>query len=122
MLEVILNVCFYNNFFHIICRDGLVPKLYTSGNYNSIFLVWIGNFNCAFNYKYGLDVYMMRIARLGGYLDRWNDAPPDATVMWRGFSRLADLVDGFAIRKGKETPMGNDVTPISHPRTTGIVG
>ncbi|MBP7002265.1 MAG: hypothetical protein KBB57_12090 [Amaricoccus sp.] len=50
---------------------------------------------------------MMRVARLGGYLARRNDAPPGTTIMWRGFSRLADLVDGFAIRKGQETPVRN---------------
>ena len=32
---------------------------------------------------------------LGGYLDRNNDPPPGTTVIWRGFSRLADLTDGF---------------------------
>ncbi len=49
-----------------------------------------------------LDVYMMRVARRGGYLARRSDAPPGATVTWPGFSRLADLVDGFAIRKARK--------------------
>ncbi|MCP3970618.1 MAG: hypothetical protein GY717_09940 [Rhodobacteraceae bacterium] len=35
------------------------------------------------------------VARLGGYLDRASDAPPGTTVIWHGFTRLADLVEGF---------------------------
>lgn len=42
-----------------------------------------------------LAFYMTAVARLGGYLDRKNDPPPGTTVIWRGFSRLADLTDGF---------------------------
>ncbi|MFO1210970.1 MAG: IS4 family transposase [Amaricoccus sp.] len=53
-----------------------------------------------------LDFYMICVARLGGYLARRHDAPPGQTVIWRGFSRLADLVEGFATRKGQK-PMGN---------------
>ena len=37
------------------------------------------------------------VARLGGYLDRASDAPPGTTVIWRGFSRLADLIEGARI-------------------------
>ncbi|ODT78107.1 MAG: transposase [Pelagibacterium sp. SCN 64-44] len=44
-----------------------------------------------------LDFYITAVARLGGYLDRASDAPPGTTVVWRGFSRLADLVDGARI-------------------------
>ncbi len=54
-----------------------------------------------------LDFYMIRVARLGGYLARRHDAPPGATVMWRGFSRLADLVAGFAAGKGEPRLVGN---------------
>ncbi len=50
-----------------------------------------------------LDFYMMRVARLGGYLARRHDAPPGATVLWRGFSRLADLAEGFATGKTEQT-------------------
>lgn len=42
-----------------------------------------------------LAFYMTAVARLGGYLDRKNDPPPGTTVIWRGFSRLADLTEGF---------------------------
>jgi hypothetical protein len=46
-----------------------------------------------------LDFYVRSIARLGGYLDRTSDAPPGTTVIWRGLSRLADLVEGARIAK-----------------------
>jgi hypothetical protein len=39
--------------------------------------------------------YLTAVARLGGYLARRHDPPPGTTVLWRGFSRLADLVIGF---------------------------
>lgn len=54
-----------------------------------------------------LDFYMIRVARLGGYLARRHDAPPGASIMWRGFSRLADLVAGFAAGKGQPALVGN---------------
>ena len=41
-----------------------------------------------------LDFYVRAVARLGGYLDRASDAPPGTTVIWRGLSRLADIVEG----------------------------
>ena len=41
-----------------------------------------------------LQFYVRAVARLGGYLDRTSDAPPGTTVIWRGLSRLADLVEG----------------------------
>jgi hypothetical protein len=41
-----------------------------------------------------LNFYVRAVARLGGYLDRASDAPPGTTVLWRGLSRLADLVEG----------------------------
>lgn len=44
-----------------------------------------------------LDFYIRAVARLGGYLDRACDSPPGTTVIWRGFSRLADLVEGARI-------------------------
>jgi hypothetical protein len=47
-----------------------------------------------------LSIYLNRIARLGGYLARANDAPPSNTVMWRGLSRLTDIQLGFLLAKG----------------------
>ncbi len=35
--------------------------------------------------------YVIKIARLGGYLDRANDPAPGNIVMWRGLSRLTDI-------------------------------
>ena len=53
-----------------------------------------------------LDFYMTRVARLGGYLARRHDAPPGAIVIWRGFARLVDLVDGYTAGKGRQTTCG----------------
>ncbi len=44
--------------------------------------------------------YLLKIARLGGYLARASDPPPGNTVMWRGVSRLADIHLGFLLAKG----------------------
>ncbi len=41
--------------------------------------------------------YLLKIARLGGYLARAGDAPPGNTVMWRGLSRLTDIMLGATI-------------------------
>jgi hypothetical protein len=38
--------------------------------------------------------YVIKIARLGGYLARKNDPPPGNMVMWRGLSRLTDITLG----------------------------
>jgi hypothetical protein len=35
--------------------------------------------------------YLIKVARLGGYLARASDPPPGNTVMWRGLSRLTDI-------------------------------
>jgi len=50
-----------------------------------------------------LDFYVRAIARLGGYLDRAADPPPGTTVIWRGFSRLADLIEGARIATSTQT-------------------
>lgn len=44
-----------------------------------------------------LSHYLIKIARLGGYLARANDPPPGNTVMWRGLSRLTDIELGTII-------------------------
>jgi hypothetical protein len=41
--------------------------------------------------------YLMKIARLGGYLARAKDPPPGNLVMWRGMSRLTDIELGFLL-------------------------
>jgi Transposase DNA-binding/Transposase Tn5 dimerisation domain len=38
-----------------------------------------------------LSYYLIKIARLGGYLARGSDPPPGNIVMWRGLSRLHDI-------------------------------
>ena len=50
-----------------------------------------------------LAFHVRAVARLGGCLDRASDAPPGTTVIWRGFSRLADLVEGARIATPQET-------------------
>ncbi len=37
------------------------------------------------------------VAKLGGYWGRKNDAPPGVKVLWRGMTRLHEMVDGFAL-------------------------
>ena len=44
-----------------------------------------------------LSVYLIKVARLGGYLARASDPPPGNTVMWRGISRLADITIGATL-------------------------
>lgn len=46
-----------------------------------------------------LGQYLMKVARLGGYLARASDPPPGNVVMWRGISRLADIHLGFLLAK-----------------------
>lgn len=44
-----------------------------------------------------LSYYLIKIARLGGYLARASDPPPGNKVMWRGMSRLTDIELGAII-------------------------
>jgi hypothetical protein len=44
-----------------------------------------------------LSGYLIKIARLGGYLARANDPAPGNIVMWRGLSRLTDIQLGFLL-------------------------
>ena len=55
--------------------------------------------------SHDLEFCLTAVARLDAYLARRRDPPPGTTVLWRGFSRLADLVIGFeaAIRSGSKT-------------------
>lgn len=47
--------------------------------------------------KMTLATYLIKIARLGGYLARTKDSPPGNMVMWRGLSRLTDIELGFLL-------------------------
>ena len=49
--------------------------------------------------KISLSYYIIKLARLGGYLARAHDAPPGNKVMWRGLSRLTDIELGFFAAK-----------------------
>jgi len=39
-------------------------------------------------------------ARLGGYMGRTHDPPPGHQLMWKGYTRLQDWCEGFALRDG----------------------
>ena len=41
--------------------------------------------------------YLLQIAKLGGYLARAKDPPPGNIVLWRGLSRLTDILLGFKL-------------------------
>ena len=47
--------------------------------------------------KKTLSPYLIKIAKLGGYLARTSDPPPGNTVMWRGMSRLVDIKLGASL-------------------------
>jgi hypothetical protein len=47
--------------------------------------------------EYTLAKYLIKIARLGGYLARSHDPPPGNIVMWRGWQRLMDISIGFRL-------------------------
>jgi hypothetical protein len=41
--------------------------------------------------------YLVAVAKLGGYLARTKDPPPGNMVVWRGLTRLADILLGFEL-------------------------
>jgi hypothetical protein len=41
--------------------------------------------------------YTIQLAKLGGYLARKGDPPPGNIVMWRGLTRLTDIVLGMQL-------------------------
>ncbi len=41
--------------------------------------------------------YILKIAKLGGYLARASDPPPGNMVMWRGLTKLNDIHLGFLL-------------------------
>jgi hypothetical protein len=43
------------------------------------------------SHRKSISRYLIKIARLGGYLARAGDPPPGNIVMWRGLSRLTDI-------------------------------
>ena len=47
--------------------------------------------------KKSLNTYLVKLARLGGYLARTHDPPPGNKVIWRGLTRLTDIELGAII-------------------------
>ena len=47
--------------------------------------------------KKSLNTYLIKLARLGGYLARAHDPPPGNKVVWRGLTRLIDIELGAII-------------------------
>ncbi|MDE0226187.1 MAG: IS4 family transposase [Gammaproteobacteria bacterium] len=45
-----------------------------------------------------ISLYLIKIARLGGYLARTKDPPPGNIVVWRGLSRLNDIALGATLQ------------------------
>ena len=45
-----------------------------------------------------LSLYLIKVARLGGYVARTKDPPPGNIVMWRGLSRLNDIALGATLK------------------------
>ena len=43
--------------------------------------------------------FLLRLARLGGYLNRTRDMPPGNIVLWRGMARLTDIHIGYCLAK-----------------------
>ena len=43
--------------------------------------------------------FLIRLAKLGGYLGRSRDAPPGNMVLWRGIARLTDIHLGFSLAR-----------------------
>lgn len=46
---------------------------------------------------YTLSYYTIKLAKLGGYLARKGDPPPGSIVIWRGLTRLTDIVLGMQL-------------------------
>ena len=44
-------------------------------------------------------IIFLKIEKLGGYIARASNAPPGNVVMWRGFSKLKDIVLGIELGK-----------------------
>jgi hypothetical protein len=41
--------------------------------------------------------YLLQVAKLGGYLARAKDPPPGNLVLWRGLTRLTDILLGYTL-------------------------
>ena len=63
------------------------------------FVADTGNRRCR---PHTLSYYLIKLARLGGYLAQASYPPPGNTVIWRGLSRLADIEIGLEIGMAKD--------------------
>ena len=78
-----------------VCQDAL-PKLPLTEMEIGILDLLVKNLRSP---EKNLSHYIIKIARLGGYLARASDQPPGNLVMWRGLNRLADIAFGFHLAK-----------------------
>jgi hypothetical protein len=75
---------------------ALALVTFTTGEIKILNLVVKGRPNESAN-ESTLSGYLMKVARLGGYLARTHDPPPGNKIAWRGWSRLADIRYGAEI-------------------------
>lgn len=79
-----------------VCPDGLPTLALTKTEITTLERLMLGT---PASSRKTMSYYLTRIARLGGYLARKGDPPPGNMVMWRGITRLADIVLGLSIAK-----------------------
>jgi len=65
---------------------------------------------CQQSRKKTLSDYLVKIARLGGYLGRRSDRPPGNIVMWRGIYRLHYTVEGFVLHETAQKSSSSGAT------------
>ncbi len=88
-------------------RKGTETRLFSSSEFIQIAVA-----DKSYGYSYSKDgkwhvnfkgktigPYIIRLARLGGYLNRTRDAPPGNMVLWRGMTRLTDIHLGFNLAR-----------------------
>jgi hypothetical protein len=79
-----------------LCSNSL-PEIALTKNEISLLDNLIKEKENNFSKSKNLSYYLIKIAKLGGYLARATDPPPGNMVMWRGMARLADIEYGFNI-------------------------
>lgn len=77
-----------------VCPDGQPTLALTKTEINTLERLSTGTPTSS---RKTVSYYLTRIARLGGYLARKGDPPPGNMVMWRGITRLTDIVLGLSI-------------------------
>ena len=68
-----------------------------------------------------LGTYLIKIARLGGYLARKNDPPPGNVVMWRGLPSLAIPLSASRTPSRSGGSARSQVDPASALMTTAVI-